>query len=156
GLADRGIAIPGDTHFLAALHDTTTDTVTLYEADHPSPGHARDIDAVRHWLVEAGAVARAERARRLPGRPAPGDVQRRARDWAEIRPEWGLTGCEAFIAAPRNHTAGRDLAGRVFLHNYVWQEDEGFGILELIMTAPVIVASWISLQYYGSTVAPEV
>ena len=156
GLAERGIAIPDDTLFLAALHDTTTDTVTLYESDHPSPGHAKDIDEVRHWLAEAGAIARAERARRLPGMPAPGDVLRRARDWAEIRPEWGLTGCEAFIAAPRSHTAGRDLGGRVFLHNYVWREDEDFGILELIMTAPVIVASWISLQYYGSTVAPEV
>ncbi|RBD99449.1 DUF2309 domain-containing protein, partial [Xanthomonas oryzae pv. oryzae] len=29
------------------------------------------------------------------------------------------------------------------------------GVLELILTAPVVVASWISLQYYGSTVAPE-
>ena len=29
-------------------------------------------------------------------------------------------------------------------------------MLELILTAPVVVASWISLQYYGSTVAPEV
>ena len=28
-------------------------------------------------------------------------------------------------------------------------------VLELILTAPVVVASWISLQYYGSTVAPE-
>lgn len=156
GLAERGISIPGDTLFLAALHDTTTDTVKLYEADRPSPNHVKHIEQVRHWLTEAGAIARGERARRLPGRPAPGDVLRRARDWAEIRPEWGLTGCEAFIAAPRNHTAGRDLAGRVFLHNYVWREDAGFGILELIMTAPVIVASWISLQYYGSTVAPEV
>jgi uncharacterized protein YbcC (UPF0753/DUF2309 family) len=29
-------------------------------------------------------------------------------------------------------------------------------VLELILTAPVVVASWISLQYYGSTVSPEV
>ena len=35
------------------------------------------------------------------------------------------------------------------------ESDPGFGVLELIMTAPVVVASWISLQYYGSTVAPE-
>lgn len=27
-------------------------------------------------------------------------------------------------------------------------------MLELILTAPVVVASWISLQYYGSAVAP--
>ncbi len=31
-----------------------------------------------------------------------------------------------------------------------------FSVLELIMTAPVVVASWISLQYYGSTVTPEI
>ena len=28
-------------------------------------------------------------------------------------------------------------------------------MLELILTAPVVVASWISLQYYGSVVAPD-
>ena len=28
--------------------------------------------------------------------------------------------------------------------------------LELILTAPVVVASWISLYYHGSTVAPDV
>uniref|UniRef100_UPI0005B7D3F8 putative inorganic carbon transporter subunit DabA n=1 Tax=Xanthomonas sp. SHU 308 TaxID=1591201 RepID=UPI0005B7D3F8 len=80
----------------------------------------------------------------------------RARDWAELRPEWALAGCQAFIAAPRARTAGRDLAGRAFLHDYDWRRDEGFGVMELILTAPVVVASWISLQYYGSTVAPEV
>ncbi len=71
-----------------------------------------------------------------------------------MRPEWGLAGCAAFIAAPRAATQGRDLAGRAFLHSYDWQADAGFGTLELILTAPVVVASWISLQYYGSSVAP--
>ena len=53
-------------------------------------------------------------------------------------------------------TAGKDLGGRAFLHSYDWQADKEFATLELILTAPVVVASWISLQYYGSTVAPEV
>jgi uncharacterized protein YbcC (UPF0753/DUF2309 family) len=156
GLAGRGILVPDDTLFLAALHETTTDTVTLYEADHSSVAHAEDILQLRRWFSAAGALTRAERALRLPGRPPATALAHRARDWAEVRPEWGLTGCQAFIAAPRSRTAGRDLGGRVFLHNYVWREDEDFGVLELIMTAPVIVASWISLQYYGSTVAPQV
>jgi len=72
-----------------------------------------------------------------------------------LRPEWGLAGCQAFIAAPRARTAGHDLAGRAFLHDYDWRADPRFGVLELILTAPVVVASWISLQYYGSSVAPE-
>ncbi|RXD68018.1 DUF2309 domain-containing protein, partial [Xanthomonas perforans] len=155
GLAARGIVIPADTLFLAALHDTTTDAVTLYTADHPSPGHADDLAQARQWLAAAGALARGERAVRLPRAHRSQDIAHRARDWAEIRPEWALAGCQAFIAAPRSRTAGRDLAGRAFLHDYDWRYDDGFGVLELILTAPVVVASWISLQYYGSTVAPE-
>jgi uncharacterized protein YbcC (UPF0753/DUF2309 family) len=106
-------------------------------------------------MKSAGLLARGERALRLPRAEHGRDIPRRARDWAELRPEWGLAGCQAFIAAPRARTAGRDLAGRAFLHDYDWRRDEGFGVLELILTAPVVVASWISLQYYGSSVAPE-
>ena len=154
GLAARGIAVPEDTLFVAALHDTTTDAVTLFE-DHPPAAHAADLARLRGHLAAAGALARAERAARLPRAAQGSDVPRRARDWAETRPEWALAGCAAFVAAPRGRTAGRDLGGRAFLHDYDWRADEGFGVLELILTAPVVVASWISLQYYGSTVAPE-
>jgi uncharacterized protein YbcC (UPF0753/DUF2309 family) len=156
GLGERGIAVPHDTLFLGALHDTTTDAVAIYDADHPSPAHEADLRQARGWLAAAGALARAERAPRLPRAEGAADVERRARDWAEVRPEWALAGCQAFVAAPRGRTAGRDLGGRAFLHDYDWRRDAGFGVLELIMTAPVVVASWISLQYYGSTVAPEV
>lgn len=156
GLAELGLSVPDDTLFLAALHETTTDTVTLYEADHPSAAHAEDIGQLKRWLTAAGALTRAERALRLPGRPSATALARRAKDWAEVRPEWGLTGCQTMIVAPRSRTVGRDLGGRAFLHNYVWREDKDFSILELIITAPVVVASWISLQYYGSTVAPQV
>lgn len=153
GLAERGVEVPADTLFVAGLHDTTTDAITIYEDGLPA-SRAGDIAKVRGMLAQAAKVARAERALRIPG--ASGDsIPARAQNWAEIRPEWGLAGCAAFIAAPREATAGRDLGGRAFLHSYDWRADAGFGTLELIITAPVVVASWISLQYYGSSVAPE-
>ena len=154
GLADAGIAVPPATLFVAALHDTTTDAVTLYADDHPSAAHAADFGRARQWLAAAGLVARGERALLLPGARHAGAIGRRSRDWAETRPEWGLAGCRAFIAAPRRRTAGARFDGRAFLHDYDWRSDPDFGVLELILTAPVVVASWISLQYYGSAVSP--
>ncbi|WP_372674395.1 YbcC family protein [Aquicoccus sp.] len=154
GLPELGLSLPSDTLFVAGLHDTVTDEVTLY-LDAPAPDHAHDIARAEVWLAAAGAQAKAERAIRLPAVHGH-DLARRATDWSEVRPEWGLANCSAFIAAPRSATAGRDLKGRAFLHTYDWTADDGFDTLELILTAPVVVASWISLQYYGSTVAPRV
>ena len=153
GLSAEGIDLPADTLFVAGLHDTTTDAVTLH-VDSPAPDRAAEIAQARTWLAKAAAQARAERALRLPGATA-ASVAGRAANWAEPRPEWGLAGCAAFVAAPRAATVGRDFGGRTFLHTYDWRADEGFATLELILTAPVVVASWISLQYYGSTVAPD-
>jgi uncharacterized protein YbcC (UPF0753/DUF2309 family) len=155
-LAARGIVIPADTLFLAALHDTTTDAVTLYTQDHDTASHSADLRQATAWFDGAGRLTRTERARRLPRATSERRIRLRSRDWSEVRPEWALAGCQAFIAAPRHRTAGRNLKGRAFLHDYDWTQDSGFGVLELIMTAPVVVAGWISLQYYGSTVAPEI
>ena len=154
GLAEKGIVLPEDTVFVAGLHDTTTDQVTLHE-DGLTPEQRAGLPRARELLTRAGALARAERALRLPGASAR-TVAARALNWAEVRPEWGLAGCSAFIAAPREATAKADLGGRAFLHSYDWRADKGFGTLELIITAPVVVASWISLQYYASAVAPDV
>ena len=153
GLPTQGIYLADDTVFLAGLHDTTTDRIALFR-DEAAPAHTADIAQAEDWLARAGGLARSERALRLPGATAR-SIGQRALNWAEVRPEWGLAGCAAFIAAPRPATAGADFSGRAFLHDYDWQSDAGFGTLELILTAPVVVASWISLQYYGSSVAPE-
>ncbi len=155
-LAPRGVEIPSDTLFLGALHDTTTDIVTLYSEDRLARTHEPDLALARAWLAAAGKIARGERALRLPRAAGEGSLARRSRDWAELRPEWALAGCKAFIAAPRRRTVGKTLEGRAFLHDYDWKLDRDFGVLEQILTAPVVVASWISLQYYGSTVAPKV
>jgi hypothetical protein len=158
-LRERGIDIPDDTWFLGCLHDTTTDEVRIYDEDKAPASHRAHIAEVRALLARASTLARLERAPLLgierDGRPAKAierSVTARSRDWAEVRPEWGLAGNAAFIAAPRERTRGIDLGGRAFLHDYDWTVDAGFGVLELVMTAPMVVASWINLQYYGSTV----
>jgi uncharacterized protein YbcC (UPF0753/DUF2309 family) len=155
-LKEKGVPLPDDTIFVAGLHDTTTDEVTLYDLDAVPASHRADIATLQAQLAAAAKLARAERAPSLglvPSTPdADAQVVARSRDWSQVRPEWGLAGCAAFIAAPRHRTQGIDLGGRSFLHSYEWAKDEGFGVLELIMTAPMVVASWISLQYYGSTV----
>ncbi len=154
GLAEEGVEVPKDTVFVPALHDTTTDEIRLYEGD--TAALRPDLAEAKTWLRKATLLTKTERALRLPRAKGAADIDQRARNWAEVRPEWALAGCAAFIAAPRSRTAGRDFGGRTFLHSYDWRADEGFGVLELILTAPVVVASWISLQYYGSSVAPQV
>jgi hypothetical protein len=79
-------------------------------------------------------------------------IKGRSKDWSQVRPEWGLAGCHAFVVAPRVRTQHLDFGGQSFLHSYEWKKDNGFSILELIMTAPMVVTSWINLQYYASTV----
>jgi uncharacterized protein YbcC (UPF0753/DUF2309 family) len=155
GLGERGIDIPADTWFLGCLHDTTTDGMRMFEEHKAPTSHHRQIETAREWLARASHLTRTERAALLGikrDRQTDRRVLARSRDWAQVRPEWALARNAAFIAAPRTRTRGIDLEGRAFLHDYAWERDADFKILELIMTAPMVVASWINLQYYGSTV----
>jgi uncharacterized protein YbcC (UPF0753/DUF2309 family) len=76
--------------------------------------------------------------------------KKRSNDWSQVQPEWGLANNAAFIIAPRKLTKNVDLAGRSFLHDYTWQNDTHFAILELILTAPMVVTNWINMQYNAS------
>ena len=159
GLHERGLLVPDMTHFLASLHNTTTDEMQLFDTDLLPQSHAPDLTTLTSWLKDAGQRARAERAASLglAALAAEPDelreaVKNRTTDWAQVRPEWGLADCAAFIVAPRSRSRHLNLAGRSFLHDYQWQRDPGFGVLELIMTAPMVVTNWINLQYHASTV----
>jgi hypothetical protein len=155
GLASRGIDVPATTLFVGALHNTTTDEVTMFEAD--AATHQADLANARAVLDRASVLTRRERAPRL-GLNDLGDdklhaaVVKRATNWAEVRPEWGLAGNAAFIVAPRERTRHMDLGGRVFLHDYRFDDDPDHSILDAIIAGPVAVAHWINFQYYASTV----
>ena len=159
GMHAKGLMVPESTYFIAGLHNTTTDEMQLFDTDLLPQSHACDLASLKEWLKDAGQRARAERAASLGLAPlaALADdlhdaVKARTTDWAQVRPEWGLADCAAFIVAPRSRSQHLDLGGRSFLHDYQWQRDPGFGVLELIMTAPMVVTNWINLQYHASTV----
>jgi uncharacterized protein YbcC (UPF0753/DUF2309 family) len=143
---------------VAGLHNTTTDDVVLFDTGHVPSSHAGDIVGLKQNLARASAASRKERSALLglpaaaPAAELDAKVRSRAHDWSQVRPEWGLAGNAAFIAAPRARTAKVNLGGRVFLHEYDHRTDGDGSILELIMTAPMVVANWINLQYYASTV----
>jgi uncharacterized protein YbcC (UPF0753/DUF2309 family) len=154
-----GIDIPDSTWFVAALHDTTTDAVELFDTDRVPGGHRTSVELLNSWLRTAGQQSRAERAARLGLASLANDssalersIIERANDWSQVRPEWGLAGNAAFVVAPRWRTRHIDLQGRAFLHDYDWRLDPDLSVLTLIMTAPMVVTNWINLQYYASTV----
>lgn len=150
-LVEHGIEIPSDVHFLAALHNTTSDEITFFDVDQLPLSHNHDLEDLIQSTKTASKQTRLERLPSLAGNEV-SDVFRRINDWSEVRPEWGLAGNAAFIVAPRSMTSSINLDGRSFLHSYDYRSDEGFQVLEQIMTAPMVVAHWINMQYYASTV----
>lgn len=159
GLADAGHTIPTSTWFVAAEHDTTTDTVRVLDRHLIPPSHAERLARLEADLELAGRRCASERQRTLPGSEkqhgAPGDIDRRSGDWAEPVPEWGLARNAAVVVGPRALTAGRDLERRVFLHSYEPDQDPDGTVLGAILTGPLLVGHWISSQYYFSTVDPD-
>ncbi|MFP5486705.1 MAG: putative inorganic carbon transporter subunit DabA, partial [Acidimicrobiia bacterium] len=154
GLGERGIDVPDDTWFVAGVHDTASDHVTILDAAFVPPTHVEPVRRLEQLLQRAGAEQAGARARHLPGPAA--RVRDRGADWAQVRPEWGLARAAAFVIGPRSITNGIDLDGRAFLHGYDAEQDPTGRVLETIMTAPLVVAHWIASQYYFSTVDPEV
>ncbi len=153
-LIQDGISIPKETVFIAGLHNTTNDNITLYDLKKQGVDEEQ-MRQINTWLATASSLARIERSSKLgiasnKAEVITKSILNRTKDWSQVRPEWGLANNACFIVAPRSRTTHINLQGRSFLHDYIWQKDKDFKILELIMTAPMIVTHWINMQYYAS------
>ena len=151
GLNDKGITVPESTFFVGAVHNTGTDQVQVFS--HPLPeSHKYAMELFEADLKTAGEKVRAERKEVLP-RPLFerfNEPARRSCDPAQVIPELGLLGNRAMIVGPRSLSRDINLEGQVFLHSYEWQDDPSGAVLESIVSAAVVVASGINLQYYTS------
>jgi uncharacterized protein YbcC (UPF0753/DUF2309 family) len=150
-LSSKGFEIPNSTVFLSGQHNTTKDELiidSLKDLELTQEQNEK-LEAYRSKFIESSKSCQRERAQKLSE-----EFNSKANDWSEIRPEWGLARNASFIVAKRQLTRGLSTDGRSFLHDYNHETDTDLSVLELIMTAPMIVTNWINMQYYASTVDP--
>ena len=162
-LAKNGIVVPVDTHFLAAVHNTTTDGVDLFDLEDLPSSHREDIEQLKLDLKKAAIQTNQERCRKLPGAgqdlspsSAVAEINRRSADWCETRPEWGLSGNASFIIGRRELTREINLEGRAFLNSHDYRLDPTGALLEGILMGPMVVGQWINSEHYFSATDPEI
>lgn len=160
-LAEEGIRVPDYVRAIAAEHCTVTDEVTIAGVEQVPDTHLQRLMDLRKGFEAAASRARAERAaplglNGLDDAGLKAAMGTRTRDWSEVRPEWGLANNAAIVFAKRSRTRGKDLSGRVFLHDYDPDQDHDGRLLESLLSAPMIVANWINMQYFASVTVPEI
>ena len=155
-LRNLGHQIPAETVFIPAVHDTSSDEVRFLD-----PNAIRDLgdlgSKIRKMFGTASQSVRVERAESLglgdmPEKSLLDVFRKRGADWSEVCTEWGLARNASFIIARRERTRGVNLQGRAFLHDYDAEKDADQSVLSMILAAPMVVGSWISWQYFASTV----
>jgi hypothetical protein len=157
-LRERGIAIPDDTWFVGAEHDTCDDVVTWLDTE-DVPSSARPMLArLQDAVAQAGLLHAQERCRRFMSAPldlTPDDAWRhiagRAADFAQARPELGhATNACAFFGR-RAMSRGAFFDRRAFLISYDPAGDADGALLERHLLINGAVGAGISLEYYFST-----
>lgn len=158
-LRTKGIDIPGDTWFVPAFHNTTTDQLELFDLDLLPPGHLIYAERLLNGLKAASRLCAAERMATLDVSANAKDPDaayraawRNANDWSQVRPEWGLSRNAAFVIGRRHVTQHLNLEGRAFMHSYDYRADRKGRLLENILSGPFVVAEWINMEHYFSTV----
>lgn len=124
-LKKENIDIPENTLFLAANHNTTTNSLEILDNDTLEPSQNTLLTQFKKIL------------------PNPINKKQKC--------EWGLSKNASMIIAPRAISKNLDLQGRSFLHSYSWENDPTGEILQNILNGPLFVAHSINMQYFFST-----
>jgi Uncharacterized protein conserved in bacteria, COG3002 len=151
----HGLEIPSNTVFVPGIHNTTTDEILLCDLEFLPANYLPLLENIKKDFERARELTLIERGQSLNAKK-PEEVYRKAYDWSEVRPEWGLSGNYAFIIGRRDLTSSANLMGRVFLHSYDYRVDKKGFLLENILAGPAVVGQWINSEYYFSTVDNEV
>jgi hypothetical protein len=158
-LRERGIIIPDETRFVAALHNTSRDEVTYFDphllVEHPIPALAAFQDNM------SIALQRNARERSRWFELAPKDqtneiahthVKNRATSIFEPRPEYNHSNNLYAIVGRRQLTRDLFMDRRAFLHSYDPKTDAQGEIMARILSAVIPVCGGINLEYLFSRI----
>ena len=159
-LAEKGVVVPKDTHFISAFHDTTTDEIHFMDLETLPASHKEDFAKFKLHAFEAAKLNAFERCQRFSSPEAKMSpelalkhVRERAEDLAQPRPEYGHCTTAIAIVGRRDLTRGLFLNRRSFLVSYDWTQDDADGsrLFQAVIGA-IPVAVNINMDYYFSCV----
>ncbi|MBI2824006.1 MAG: DUF2309 domain-containing protein [Planctomycetia bacterium] len=161
-LERRGLAIPRETVFIGAYHNTCDDSIQFYDLDRLPSSHHEEFERAKAALDEARRRNAHERCRRFESaelsmspEAALRHVEGRAEDLSQVRPEYGHATNAICFVGRRLRTKGLFLDRRTFLTSYdPTRDDQENAILTRILQAVIPVCAGINLEYYFSYVDP--
>lgn len=159
-LSRQEIAIPEDTWFLGAYHNTCDESVVWYDLDRMPPTHFEIFERTKATVDEAILRNAGERCRRFEAASldvspveALRHVERRSEDLSQVRPEYNHATDALCFVGRRAWSRSLFLDRRAFLTSYDPGIDDSDGtILARILAAAIPVCAGINLEYYFSTV----
>lgn len=158
-LKNRDISIPENTHFIAALHDTTKDEIEFYdEYKIPSTLKVKHDETILKFNDALDKNAK-ERSRRFlmmdknkSAKEVHEEVKLRALSLFEPRPEWNHATNALCIVGRRESSKHLFLDRRAFMNSYDYYKDLDGKYLLNILKAVAPVCGGINLEYYFSKV----
>jgi uncharacterized protein YbcC (UPF0753/DUF2309 family) len=156
-LALKGLFIPTETQFVAALHDTTRDDVAFFGEELLTAGNLKKHRTYRNIFIAALDLNAKERSRRFElintkesAEKVHRDVRARSVSLFEPRPELNHATNAICIIAPRNLSRGLFLDRRLFMNSYDYKQDPDGKYLHTILEAAAPVCGGINLEYFFS------
>lgn len=162
-LRERDVEVPESTWFVGGMHDTSNDSIVLYDLHRVPDTHRGVLAEAREACDRARTLDAHERVRRFRSVPlgvTPDEalihVEGRAQDLAEPRPEYGHCTNAICIIGRRWSTRGLFLDRRAFLVSHDPTRDPTGSVLEGLLASVGPVGAGISLEYYFSFVDQDV
>jgi hypothetical protein len=158
-LRERGIAIPDDTHFVPALHNTSRDEISYFDQQALDKAARQALHSFQHSMQHALQRNARERCRWFELGPqshsneeAHRHVVARASSIFEPRPELNHSNNLYCVVGRRALTRHLFMDRRAFLQSYDPGSDDDGSILVKILSAAIPVCGGINLEYLFSRI----